>query len=113
VNWLRDHSKHVLVVAVLSAAVGAAVPPLADQAVSSLVDDAPPKCPGAGCDGKNPIKEGCAADAVTWEPQTDNPVALRVRYSKHCGAVWGQLLAGEKGDTVTVRAGGSQQTALV
>lgn len=112
-TWLREHSRHVLVVAVVSAAVGAVLTTATGEVVARLIDDAPPKCPGAGCEGKSPRKEGCAADAVTLEPEKDNPVTLRVRYSRHCGAVWGQLLTGEKGDTVTVRAGESQQTALV
>lgn len=112
-DWLRRHSRHVLVVAIASAAVGAAVPVVTGEAMASLFGDPPPKCPGTGCTGKNPMKEGCAADVLTWEPEKDNPVRLRIRYSEHCGAVWGQILGGEKGDTVTVRAEGIQQTALI
>jgi hypothetical protein len=78
---LRKYSAHALVVAVVSAAV----PVLLNTALSE--DDRPPACPGAGCDGRNPQKEGCAADALSWHPASANPGALQVRYSKHTGTI--------------------------
>ncbi|MGI5470356.1 DUF2690 domain-containing protein [Streptomyces sp. CA-132043] len=106
--WLRAHSTHALVVAV----AGGLVPVVVQYA---LPDDPPPAtCPGPGCDGRNPQKEGCSADAVGWQPPRGNPVALQVRYSKHCGVLWARILNGEQGDQVTIQvSGGSQKAALV
>ncbi len=109
-RWLRAHSTHTLVVAVLAALI----PVLASTAIDRASNDAPPSCPGAGCDGKSPLKAGCSADLKNYEPIVENQARLQVRYSKHCGAVWGRILTGEAGDQVTLRvAGGSSQTALV
>jgi hypothetical protein len=104
---LRKYSAHALVVAVVSAAV----PVLLNTALSE--DDRPPACPGAGCDGRNPQKEGCAADALSWHPASANPGALQVRYSKHCGALWARILHADSGDQLTLRGGRSEQTAIV
>ncbi|MGK5630269.1 DUF2690 domain-containing protein [Streptomyces sp. URMC 123] len=114
-QWLQEHSKHTLVVAVAAALVGGVTPILATGALQDWVGPRPPApCPGAGCDGRNPLKEGCAADALTWLPGDDNPAVLQLRYSKHCGAVWGRITRGGAGDLVTVRVhGGSARSAVV
>lgn len=113
--WLREHSKHALVVAVAAAFVGAVTPVVLTGALKNwLAPDPPPTCPGAGCDGKSPQKEGCAADAVTWRPKGGNPVALHVRYSKHCEALWGRIINGEVGDVVTIRVqDGSARSGVI
>ncbi|MFF3273729.1 DUF2690 domain-containing protein [Streptomyces chrestomyceticus] len=114
---LREHSTHALLVAVAAAVVGGVVPVLLTGALQDWLSPpapAPATCPGAGCDGKDPQKEGCSVDAVTWLPQADNPVALQVRRSKRCGAVWGRITDAEVGDVVTVRVeGGSARSAVV
>ncbi|MFI2235999.1 DUF2690 domain-containing protein [Streptomyces chrestomyceticus] len=116
-RWLRAHSTHALLVAVAAAVVGGVVPVLVTGALQDWLSPpapAPATCPGAGCDGKDPQKEGCSADAVTWLPSADNPVALQVRRSKRCGVVWGRITDAEVGDVVTVRvAGGSARSAVV
>ncbi|GCD48048.1 DUF2690 domain-containing protein [Streptomyces paromomycinus] len=116
-RWLRDHSTHALLVAVAAAVVGGVVPVLLTGALQDWLSPpapAPATCPGAGCDGKDPQKEGCSADAVTWLPPADNPVSLQVRRSKRCGVVWGRITSAEVGDVVTVRVeGGSARSAVV
>ncbi|WP_399089483.1 DUF2690 domain-containing protein [Streptomyces sp. BBFR2] len=109
---LRAHARHTLVVAVAAAVAGALVP-LAVEAVRKAFEEPPPKCPGAGCDGKSPAGQ-CSADAVTWEPRVGNPVRLHLRYSATCGAVWGRIVNGEPGDMVTIRVrGGSSRSAVI
>ncbi|MEU7151733.1 DUF2690 domain-containing protein [Streptomyces sp. NPDC045456] len=116
-RWLREHSTHALLVAIAAAVVGGVVPVLLTGALQDWLSPPPPApapCPGAGCDGKDPQKEGCSADAVTWLPPKDNPVSLHVRHSKRCGAVWGRITRAEVGDVVTVRVeGGSARSAVV
>lgn len=109
--WLRRHSAHALVVAL----VAAAAPLLIARGLDWIASDPPPPtCPGAGCDGKT--DEKCAAGAETVEPKDKkkNPVRLQVRYSAYCQAVWGRLLRGEPGDQLTVRVqGGTSHGAHV
>lgn len=113
-SWVRAHSTHVMVVAVVAALVGGIAPVVVERIFPEPSPSPPPGCPGAGCDGKNPQSEGCAADAVSWQPQGPNPVSLEVRYSEHCGVVWGRITRGEEGDQVTVQVdGGSSQSAVV
>ncbi|MFB4196555.1 DUF2690 domain-containing protein [Streptomyces carpaticus] len=66
-------------------------------------DDPPATCPGTDCDGRNPQTAGCGDDAFAYVPQENNPVALQIRHSPDCNAVWGRITAGEKGDMVTTR----------
>jgi hypothetical protein len=66
-------------------------------------------CPGAGCEGKTPKTGGCAVDVDGYEePPESNPARLQIRYSTRCDAVWGRILQGEPGDTVTVNVRGGQ-----
>ncbi|MBM7170385.1 DUF2690 domain-containing protein [Streptomyces sp. G44] len=111
---LSGRTEHPLLIAVVAAliglvgTVGAATAPLWWPASD------PPKCPGAGCEGKDPIKEGCVADAVTWSPRKDNPAALELRYSRHCGTVWGRIRLGYPSDQISVQVdGGSARSALI
>ncbi|MGW0735167.1 DUF2690 domain-containing protein [Streptomyces sp. NPDC002851] len=103
-----------MVVAVVAALVGGVAPVVAERMFPEPPPPPPPGCPGAGCDGKNPQSEGCAADAVSWRPEGSNPVSLEVRYSTYCGVVWGRITRGEGGDQVTVQVeGGSSQSAVI
>ncbi|MEV0368416.1 DUF2690 domain-containing protein [Streptomyces sp. NPDC050636] len=109
--WLRAHAKHALVVGLVTAVVTGIVPIVFTDFWKGVTEDPPPECPGAGCTGKNPKKEWCAGEATTWQPDGGNPVALQVRYSKRCPAVWGKITQGEPGDTVSVRLdGGAKPT---
>ncbi|MER7024358.1 MULTISPECIES: DUF2690 domain-containing protein [Streptomyces] len=111
-RWLRAHAGHTLVVAVAAAVAGALVPP-GVEALRQAFEEPPPGCPGAGCDGKSPAAQ-CSADAVTWEPKAGNPVRIQLRHSASCGAVWGRIVNGEPGDTVTIRVrGGSSRSAVI
>ncbi|ORT53973.1 DUF2690 domain-containing protein [Streptomyces sp. CB03238] len=97
-------------ITVIGAVVSAALPVV----ISKLMEDPPPSCPGAACDGKNPQKPGCSADALTWMPTKDNPVSLQVRYSMRCKALWARVLEGEGGDQLTIQVeGGSSQAAVI
>lgn len=100
--WIRRHSTHVLVVAVVAAIVGGVTPVITGSLLEDALDEPQPGCPGAACDGKDPQREGCAADATSWEPARDNPVVLQVRYSERCAAVWARIIRGEEGDQVTI-----------
>lgn len=112
-RWLRVHTRHALVVGVVTAVAGALATVGADQ-LPKLFDEPPPGCPGAGCDGKSPKDSGCAYDAATWEPKEGNPVRIHLRYSKICGAVWGRIVNGEPGDMVTLRvSGGAARSASI
>ena len=63
-------------------------------------------CTGSGCNGKNPITMGCAADAVTIAPKdfddagagTGTSQRVEVRHSKACNAVWSRARAGAFGN---------------
>ncbi|GAA0455217.1 DUF2690 domain-containing protein [Streptomyces stramineus] len=112
--WLGAHSSHVLVVGLASTVVGGVTTVVATGMWEKWFGDHPPACPGPGCDGKNPQKEGCSADAVSWQPVSPNPVGLHARYSKYCSAVWARIVTGERGDVVTLQVrNGSAQSALV
>ncbi|ARF55806.1 DUF2690 domain-containing protein [Streptomyces gilvosporeus] len=112
-RWLRRHARHAMVVGVVTAVVGALATVAADQ-LPKLFEDPPPPCPGAGCDGKSPKSDGCAADAVTWEPTEGNVARIQLRYSKRCGAVWGRIVNGEPGDMVTISVtDGSSRSASI
>ncbi|MDI3421744.1 DUF2690 domain-containing protein [Streptomyces luteolus] len=109
-EWIRASARNAVITALAVALVGGVVPVL----LTHLLTPTEPECPGAGCDGKSPQTHGCAADAVTFEPQQDNPVRLHLRYSKHCGVVWARVLQAKAGDAVTQRVdGGSAQSAVV
>lgn len=114
IAWMRRNSTHVLIVGVVVAVVGAVSPLVATGLWDTLFGAKPAQCPGAGCDGKGPQEGGCGVDAVTWSPAQGNPTGLQIRYSARCGAVWGRITKGEKGDkvTVSVRSGGAQEAVI-
>ncbi|MEU1018400.1 DUF2690 domain-containing protein [Streptomyces sp. NPDC005900] len=113
-QWLSDRTQHPLLIAVVVALIGLAGTVAAATTPLWWPTPDPPKCPGAGCAGKDPIKEACVADAVTWKPRRNNPVALEMRYSKHCGAVWGRIRLGHPSDQISIQVdGGSAQSALI
>lgn len=113
-RWLRAHTKHALVVAVVAGLVSGIVPIVFGDVWKKVREDPPPECPGAGCHGRSPKTEWCAGDATTWQPEIGNPVVLQVRYSKRCGAVWGRITRGEPGDVVSVHRddGASQHNSI-
>ncbi|WP_102924364.1 DUF2690 domain-containing protein [Streptomyces noursei] len=112
-RWLRAHARHALVVGVATSVVGALATFAVDQ-LPKLYQDPPPRCPGAGCEGKDPQSTGCGVEAATFEPAVGNPVRLHLRYSKRCGAVWARIVAGAVGDSVTVSVtGGSSRSAFI
>lgn len=79
-----------------------------------FADDPPATCPGADCDGRNPENAACGADAFSYFPQENNPIALQIRHSPDCHAVWGRIAAGEVGDVVTTEvAGGPVREARI
>ncbi|MFD7508470.1 DUF2690 domain-containing protein [Streptomyces sp. NPDC059853] len=68
-----------------------------------VAEDPPVTCPGQGCDGRNPEAAGCGADAYSYRPAENNPVALQIRFNPACNAVWGKITTGETGDVVTAQ----------
>jgi Protein of unknown function (DUF2690) len=113
-RWVGGHLKHVMVVGVVTAAVGGATPAVLGAVQSAWFEDPAPSCPGAGCTGKDSGKAGCFPDALRWERKADNPARLQARYSPRCGAVWGLMLSADPGDSVAVVvSGGGQQSKKV
>ncbi|MFJ5301414.1 DUF2690 domain-containing protein [Streptomyces sp. NPDC088350] len=71
------------------------------------------KCVGAGCTGKDAEAMGCTSDAgavTTARTATVGTTVVEVRYSKTCGAAWGRITAGVRGDSVQVSAGTVKET---
>ncbi|WP_037604796.1 DUF2690 domain-containing protein [Streptacidiphilus rugosus] len=60
-------------------------------------------CHGATCDGKDPKKMNCSADAVTVRTGSiPKDLVIELRYSKTCGAAWGRISDAQVGSTVDV-----------
>lgn len=111
-SWWRRNTTNTLATGVIVAVVGAVVTPIAAGVWDKASEHEPPKCPGAGCEGKNPGV--CVAGAVTFEPTRNNPARLQVRYSHRCGSAWARIEHGEAGDQVTIEvAGGGSNWGLI
>ncbi|MET9619434.1 DUF2690 domain-containing protein [Streptomyces sp. NPDC006464] len=60
-------------------------------------------CEGTGCEGKDPKKMNCGADAVTVRTGSiPKDLVMELRYSKACQAAWGRITFAEVGATVVV-----------
>ncbi|MEU4035978.1 helix-turn-helix domain-containing protein [Streptomyces collinus] len=81
---------------------------------SASSDPTPPpgvKCSGSSCTGKDAESMGCSGDLVTTaKTATLGTATLEVRYSKTCGAAWGRITGGTKGDQVQVAVGKARQS---
>ncbi|WP_187282651.1 DUF2690 domain-containing protein [Streptomyces sp. MS191] len=60
-------------------------------------------CEGTGCEGKDPKKMNCGADAVTVRTGSiPKDLVMELRYSRACQAAWGRITFAEVGATVVV-----------
>ncbi|MGW4163636.1 DUF2690 domain-containing protein [Streptomyces sp. NPDC004788] len=101
----------------------------ATYAVVALTGDAaPPKpkpvvkvagpatgCKLTGCEGKDPKKMNCGADAVTVRTGSiPKDLVIELRYSRACQAAWGRITFAEIGATVVVNnSDGAAQADVV
>ncbi|MER7947090.1 DUF2690 domain-containing protein [Streptomyces sp. NPDC096079] len=109
----------------ISAAAGLLV--AAGVAVAAVTlageDPAPPPkvagpatgCTGAGCEGRDPKKMNCGADAVTVRTGSiPKDLVIELRYSKACQAAWGRISFAQIGATVVVNnSDGAAQADVV
>ncbi|MFE4312424.1 DUF2690 domain-containing protein [Streptomyces sp. NPDC056891] len=72
-------------------------------------------CKGAGCEGKDPKKMNCGADAVTVRTGSiPKDLVIELRYSRACQAAWGRISFAEIGATVVVNnSDGAAQADVV
>jgi hypothetical protein len=50
-------------------------------------------CYATGCNGLDPVAEGCSGDAVTIASNTSNGYIIEIRYSNTCHAAWARATA--------------------
>ncbi|MFF0748526.1 DUF2690 domain-containing protein [Streptomyces sp. NPDC004267] len=96
--------------------------------VAHTGDPAPPKpkpvvkvagpatgCTLTGCEGKDPKKMNCGADAVTVRTGSiPKDLVIELRYSRACKAAWGRITFAEIGATVVVNnSDGAAQADVV
>lgn len=115
-RWWRRNSTNALIVGVVTALLGGAVPVVTSGLWDEIFPPKKEKCPKdtSSCDGRSPKTHGCGVDAKTYVGERDNPVRLQLRYSKRCSAVWGRIVRGEVGDAVTVAvSGGHAEEAVI
>ncbi|MFI6682859.1 DUF2690 domain-containing protein [Streptomyces sp. NPDC050485] len=75
----------------------------AAQPQPSLVAGPPAGCTGTQCEGKDPKKMNCGADAVTVRTGSiPKDLVIELRYSRACAAAWGRISFAEIGATVVV-----------
>ncbi|MFC7262634.1 DUF2690 domain-containing protein [Streptomyces lutosisoli] len=75
------------------------------QAAARPVETAGPAtgCTGKACEGKDPKKMNCGADAVTVRTGTiPKDLVIELRYSRACEAAWGRISFAEVGATVVI-----------
>lgn len=126
-DWSTDNVKGALLVALVTAGIGALVAVLAGDAGSGGGESATPEpvlpsgtpgpatpvCRGGECSGKDPGVFGCGDDAVTLTDRKE-PVHLEIRYSAHCEAAWGRIQRAAIGDGVVISAAtGRSQRAVI
>ncbi|MFF3836675.1 DUF2690 domain-containing protein [Streptomyces sp. NPDC001930] len=72
-------------------------------------------CTGTGCEGKDPKKMNCGADAVTVRTGSiPKDLVIELRYSRACQAAWGRISFAEIGATVVVNnSDGAAQADVV
>ncbi|MGW8603884.1 DUF2690 domain-containing protein [Streptomyces sp. NPDC055893] len=72
-------------------------------------------CKGAACEGRDPKKMNCGADAVTVRTGSiPKDLVIELRYSRACQAAWGRISFAEIGATVVVNnSDGAAQADVV
>ncbi|MER5205238.1 DUF2690 domain-containing protein [Streptomyces sp. NPDC002825] len=72
-------------------------------------------CTGTGCEGRDPKKMNCGADAVTVRTGSiPKDLVIELRYSKACQAAWGRISFAQIGATVVVNnSDGAAQADVV
>ncbi|WP_086830020.1 DUF2690 domain-containing protein [Streptomyces sp. NRRL B-24572] len=72
-------------------------------------------CEATGCEGKDPKKMNCGADAVTVRTGSiPKDLVIELRYSRACKAAWGRITFAEIGATVVVNnSDGAAQADVV
>ncbi|MFB8774962.1 DUF2690 domain-containing protein [Streptomyces broussonetiae] len=106
------------VYAVIAGAVALTLPTLdrtaaADQprpAASGYV--LAPRCHGAACEGRDPMRMVCAVDADTLTTyRTTTGAHVELRYSAGCGASWARMWGTRIGDRTHITVGGPPREA--
>ncbi|MFI7410880.1 DUF2690 domain-containing protein [Streptomyces sp. NPDC049627] len=68
---------------------------------------AEPRCRGAVCEGKDPMRMKCAAAPTTLaEHRTAGGALMELRYSEECGASWARMWGTRIGDRIEMAAVG-------
>ncbi|MFE0647388.1 DUF2613 family protein [Streptomyces sp. NPDC059534] len=72
-------------------------------------------CQGSACEGRDPKKMNCGADAVTVRTGSiPKDLVIELRYSKACQAAWGRISFAQVGATVVVNnSDGAAQADVV
>ncbi|MFF2519543.1 DUF2690 domain-containing protein [Streptomyces sp. NPDC058086] len=105
----RRHFALPLATVVITVAVTTAIPVPAQAAPNAL-----PTCSGASCNGLDPKRTGCSADARAVYDEIFQGRVIRLRYSRACRAVWAQLWYGKPGDKAIAQGDdGNSQSEVI